>query len=77
MKKLRSRYKGFALVTISQSTKDGKMRGLYEIAHDLDMAVKVENGIARTTKNRFKEKGWSLMFFMGSKMLITKNITGK
>ncbi len=57
MKQLRNRYKNSALVTISQSTKDGKMRGSYEIVHDADIAVRVENGIATTTKNRFKEKG--------------------
>ena len=34
MKKIRERYKNSALITISQSTKDGKMRGSYEIVHD-------------------------------------------
>src|ERR1019366_3221342 len=63
MKKIRERYKNSALITISQSTKDGKMRGSYEIVHDRDIAVKVENGIAITTKNRFKEKGLTLNVF--------------
>lgn len=63
MKKIRERYKNSALITISQSTKDGKMRGSYEIVHDCDIAVKVENGIAATTKNRFKEKGMTLAVF--------------
>ena len=54
MKNLRKYYKDSALITISQSTKDGKMRGSYEIVHDSDIAVKVENGIGTTTKNRFK-----------------------
>jgi len=63
MKKLRDRYKDSALITISQSTKDGKMRGSYEIVHDADIAVKVENGIATTTKNRFKEKGMGFTVF--------------
>ena len=63
MKKIRELYKNSALITISQSTKDGKMRGSYEIVHDCDIAVKVENGIATTTKNRFKEKGMTLNVF--------------
>ena len=63
MKKIRERYKNSALITISQSTKDGKMRGSYEIVHDCDIAVKVENGVASTTKNRFKEKGLTLSVF--------------
>ena len=63
MKLLRERYKESALITISQSTKDGKMRGSYEIVHDCDIAVKVEAGIAVTTKNRFKEKGVEFKVF--------------
>jgi hypothetical protein len=63
MKQLRERYKDSALITISQSTKDGKMRGSYEIVHDCDMAIKVEGGIATTTKNRFKEKGMKMPVF--------------
>jgi len=63
MKKIREWYKNSALITISQSTKDGKMRGSYEIVHDSDIAVKVENGIATTTKNRFKEKEMTLAVF--------------
>jgi len=67
MKKIHERYKNSALITISQSTKDGKMRGSYEIVHDSDIAVKVENGIATTTKNRFKEKGMTLVVFENKK----------
>ena len=63
MKKIRIRYKNSALITISQSTKDGKMRGSYEIVHDCDIAVKVDNGIATTTKNRFMEKGMTFNVF--------------
>ena len=33
------------------------MRGSYEIVHDADIAISVQNGIATTTKNRFLEKG--------------------
>lgn len=56
MRKIRERYKNSALITISQSTKDGKIRGSNELVHDCDISVCVENGIAKTPKNRFKEK---------------------
>lgn len=63
MKKIRTIYKNSAIISISQSTKDGQMRGSYEIVHDSDIAVKVENGIATTTKNRFQEKGTTFNVF--------------
>jgi len=56
MRAIRTQYKQSGIIAICQSTKDGKIRGSYEIVHDSDMAVKVVNGIATTTKNRFKEK---------------------
>ena len=55
LRKLRKRYQGAALITVSQSTKDSKFRGSLEIVHDCDIAVDVREGIARTTKNRFQE----------------------
>jgi DNA polymerase III delta prime subunit len=63
MKKIRERYKNSSLITISQSTKDGKIRGSNELVHDSYIAVKVENGIALTIKNRFKAKGMQLEVF--------------
>lgn len=60
MKIIKAHYKNSALITISQATKNGKMRGSYEIVHDSDIEVDVVKGIAETNKNRFKEKG---MFF--------------
>ena len=63
MKRIREQYKNSALITISQSTKDGKIRGSNELVHDCDISVKVENGIAKTTKNRFKEKGMTYEVF--------------
>ena len=56
MRELMELYQNSALITISQSTKDGKMRGSNEIAHDADVVIAVENGFAKTTKNRFKER---------------------
>jgi len=56
MRAIRNKYKQSSIIAICQSTKTGQMRGSYEIIHDSDVAVKVVNGIATTTKNRFKEK---------------------
>ena len=63
MKQIRSKFKQSAIIAICQSTKDGKVRGSYEMIHDSDIAVKVTNGIALTTKNRFKEKGMQFDVF--------------
>lgn len=57
LKQLREHYPHSTFITISQSTKDGKMRGSQEIIHDSDVEIRVANGIASTAKNRFKEKG--------------------
>jgi hypothetical protein len=57
LKALKEHYPQSAFITISQSTKDGKMRGSQEITHDTDIAAKVENGMAITTKNRFQARG--------------------
>lgn len=57
LKALKEHYPQSAFITISQSTKDGKMRGSLEITHDTDIAAKVENGVAITTKNRFQARG--------------------
>jgi len=56
MKTLCDLYENSALITISQSTKDGKMRGSNELQHDSDIVVEVVDGIANTTKNRFLPK---------------------
>jgi hypothetical protein len=53
LRKLRERFSGLAMIAIAQSTKDGKMRGSNVIAHDCDIEVAVEKGIARTIKNRY------------------------
>lgn len=63
LKELRTLYSNSALITISQSTKAGQMRGSYEIVHDSDIAVSVSGGIAETVKNRFLEKGRTLEIF--------------
>lgn len=65
MKAIRAKYKNAALITISQSTKGGLMRGSQEIIHDSDIAIEVVNLLATTTKNRFKEKGMTYEVFPG------------
>ncbi len=72
LKELKALHPSSALITISQSTKDGKMRGSNEILHDSDMAVKVENGIAITTKNRYKEAGSEYRVFPEKKRQIDR-----
>ncbi len=63
LRELREYYSQSAFITISQSTKDGKMRGSQEITHDTDIAVKVEDGVATTTKNRFHPRGTEFQVF--------------
>jgi len=57
MKKLRHMLQNNACITISQSTKDGKMRGSSETGHECGIEVQVTEGTAITTKNRFSIPG--------------------
>lgn len=75
LKVLREHFKNSALVTISQSTKDGKMRGSQEIIHDSDVEIRVENGFAVTIKNRFKERGKKYSVFEEAVSKIEKTET--
>jgi hypothetical protein len=52
LREIRKRYVGSSLITISQSTKDGKIRGSLEVVHDCDIEIMVNKGIAVTQKNR-------------------------
>ena len=63
LRELRALFPDSAFITISQSTKAGGMRGSNEILHDSDMAVQVHDGIATTTKNRFKKSGMEFRVF--------------
>jgi predicted ATP-dependent serine protease len=63
LKELKTLHPASALITISQSTKDGKMRGSQEIIHDADIEVCIQKGIAITNKNRFKEKDMQFSVF--------------
>ena len=74
LKELRGLYPDSAFITISQSTKDGKLRGSNVIVHDSDIAVQVESGLAITTKNRFKEIGMEFRMFPTSGKSASKTI---
>lgn len=63
MRNIRKKFNKSAIIAICQNTKDGKVRGSYEIMHDSDIIVKVADGIAVTIKNRFKEKNMSFDVF--------------
>ncbi len=63
MKELREHYKNSAFITISQSTKDGKMRGSQEIIHDCDIEIPVADGVAVTKKNRYRVTGKLFQIF--------------
>lgn len=65
LKEIKLRYRGSALITISQSTKDGKMRGSNEIVHDADITIRVTKGEAETIKNRFLETEKIYRIFSG------------
>lgn len=63
LKEMRELYSNSALITISQSTKKGNLRGSLEIEHEADISIKIENGFAFATKNRFKELGFEYSIF--------------
>jgi hypothetical protein len=79
LRELREQYPQSGFITISQSTKDGKMRGSQEIIHDADITVKVEDGTATTTKNRYLIRGKEFEVFpeqgnAGNKLQEPKNL---
>lgn len=75
LRTIKELYKNTAIITISQATKGGQMRGSNEIVHDSDIVVEVSNGIANTTKNRFKESGKTFNVF--KTMNAVDNFDGK
>ena len=58
LKAIHEHYKNSAVISISQATKKGDMRGSLDIEHEVDVTLKVENGFAVAKKNRFKEIGF-------------------
>jgi predicted ATP-dependent serine protease len=63
MQELREKHPNAATIAIAQSTKDGKMRGSNEIIHDCDIEISVDEGVAKTIKNRYKETGLTYKIF--------------
>ena len=74
LRDLRKHYPQSGFITISQSTKDGKMRGSQEIIHDADITVTVEDGMAITTKNRYHPRGTEFRVFPISEKPMAKKI---
>ncbi|MBT3424875.1 MAG: hypothetical protein HOD63_08000 [Bacteroidetes bacterium] len=54
---LRAKYPDVCFAIIMQSTKDGKFKGSNEYAHNSDINIKIEKGVAETIKNRFGKLG--------------------
>jgi hypothetical protein len=50
-----------AFITVQQATKDGKFRGSQEFAHNCDIIIRVENGIA-LQQGRFQEPTQMMIF---------------
>ena len=47
--KLKRRYARTSFVFVFHSTKDGRFRGGNEMAHEVDVVVEVESGVARAS----------------------------
>ncbi|MBA3664244.1 MAG: hypothetical protein H0W61_08555 [Bacteroidetes bacterium] len=64
LRDLKAWYPQSSFITVSQSTKDGKMRGTNDLMHENDITVAVNKpGIATTTKNRFGKIGLEFNIF--------------
>jgi nucleoside-triphosphatase THEP1 len=50
---LNAAYPNTTFVLIFQATKDQKFKGVKEWEHEVDVVVEIENGTARTSKNRY------------------------
>jgi flagellin-specific chaperone FliS len=54
-KSLKERYPATAFILVMQATKAGSFKGEQEWEHLADTVVRVENGVAQTTKNRYAD----------------------
>lgn len=61
--RIEEHYSNCAVISISQSTKKGEMRGSQEILHNVDIVVRVESGKAECIKNRFAQLGFEYRIF--------------
>ncbi len=53
LRELADHYCCSGIIAICQSTKKGDLRGSYEVVHDAEIKIRVDNGIAYTDKNRY------------------------
>ncbi|MBT3422821.1 MAG: hypothetical protein HOG05_06385 [Bacteroidetes bacterium] len=59
----RAKFPDVLFAIIMQSTKDGKFKGSNEYAHNSDINIKIEKGVAETIKNRFGKLGTYEVFY--------------
>ncbi len=63
LQELRRFYCCSSIIGICQNTKAGDIRGGYDLVHDADIKIRVEEGIAYTDKNRFVDDRPELEIF--------------
>jgi hypothetical protein len=63
LRAIRAKFPQSAIICIGQNTKAGLLRGNGGFRYDSDVVIEVNNGIAVTTKNRFKEIGMEFNVF--------------
>ena len=63
LKDLKNKYPKTSFIFILQSNKDGTFKGGNEYLHDVDISIKLDNGVATTEKNRMKPKGETYIVF--------------
>jgi predicted ATP-dependent serine protease len=56
-KDLRKIYPKTAFIAILQSTKSNDYRGGKDLEHEFEIATKIDNGVAKTFKNRYGAYG--------------------
>lgn len=65
MRELKAMNPGTSFITIQQATKDGKFRGSQEYAHDADVIINVDKGIA-SQQGRFRDPAVMRVFKKGA-----------
>ena len=59
----KAKYPNKAIILVGQVTKEGIYKGNKSIEHEVDIVIRVENGIATQEKGRFKASGSSIKIF--------------
>lgn len=62
LENLRTEFPKQGFICVFQATKNGYIRGSGEYAHNSDIIIKVENGMASTIKNRFAQLSFFKVF---------------